>query len=239
MKIWRCAMEVPNIAKRIGTIEIKKKVYIEDYVLSFLELFKSEEIKEGERIILYGKSYISPSEESYVIFGAAKKLTHETKENTEERNENIFNDYDEIGCLNIDIWKDTSSMYDGILIGDGMGGQPILGCYIFYEEQPLMGKYLGIYYKEEIRKRTQTQNSKRQMEEVKNPKKQAELIALSEDSFVEKALEESPIYSFIRAVVIIIFIIFCAIAVTTVNSFEKLQDFTNTAVHMNETMQQP
>ncbi len=222
-------MELPSIAKRIGMIENKRKVYIEDYVVSFLERFKTEEIKEEERIVLYGKTHVSLSEESYVIFGAAKIQDNQTE------NINIFQELDEIGCLNLDIWQDTGSMCEGILIGDSMGGQPITGYYIFYEEQPLMGTYLSIYYEEEVKPKIHHHKNEKHGEIKAAPKKQAELVALSDD-IMGGPFDESPIYSFIRAVVIIIFIIFCAIAVTTVNSFEKIQDFTNTAVYMNESI---
>lgn len=225
-------MELPDIAKRIGIIEKKRKVYIEDYVVSFLERFKTEEIKEEERIILYGKTQASLSEESYVIYGAAKI------QNSKMEHKNIFQEFNEIGCLNLDIWQETGSMCEGILIGDGMGGQPITGYYIFYEEQPLMGEYLSVYYEEQIKPQIHYHKNDKHGEEIIVPKKQAELVALSNETYMERTLEESPIYSFIRAVVIVIFIIFCAIAVTTVNSFEKMQDFSNTAVQMNESMKQ-
>ena len=99
-----------------------------------------------------------------------------------------------------------------------------------------MGAYLSVYYEEEIKFKIHHHKSEKRREEQAIPKKQAELVTLSDDILMERTLEESPIYSLIRAVVIVIFIIFCAIAVTTVNNFEKMKEFTNTAVQMNESI---
>ena len=95
-----------------------------------------------------------------------------------------------------------------------------------------------LFRSEQIKPQIHYHKNDKHGEEIIVPKKQAELVALSNETYMERTLEESPIYSFIRAVVIVIFIIFCAIAVTTVNSFEKMQDFSNTAVQMNESMKQ-
>lgn len=54
-----------------------------------------------------------------------------------------------------------------------------------------------------------------------------------------EVLPESPVYDIIRAVVICIFIIICAMAITTVNNFEKMEDFKEAAMEMNEALEEP
>ena len=46
-------------------------------------------------------------------------------------------------------------------------------------------------------------------------------------------------FLWIRMAVLCIFIVFCAIAVTTVNGFDKLNDFIQTAVLAGELMDNP
>ncbi len=223
-------MEVPEVVKRIGKIDGKRKIYIEDYVLSYLERFKFEETEGNERIILYGKRERNFSEEICVIYGAEKKNPREIVQK-----ESIFSVYEEVGCLNTDMWKCTQGMCEGILIGDGNGGQPIEGYYIFYEKEPIMGKYLGLTYEEEIKRVPYARQSEKKEEEAKAASAQAELVALSQT----EVLPESPVYDIIRAVVICIFIIICAMAITTVNNFEKMEDFKEAAVEMNEALEEP
>lgn len=222
-------MELPEIAKRIGKIENRRKIYIEDYVLSYLECFKFEGTEENERIVLYGKSVQNASEEIYIIYGAEKRKADETGVK-----EDIFSGYEEVGCLNTEMWKNAQGMCEGILVGDGNGGQPLEGYYIFYEKDPVMGKYLGFYYEEEIRKPKYLKKSELKSEEEESGRKQAELIALSENEI----FPESPVYNIIRAAVICIFIIICAIAITTVNSFTKMQEFSSAAAQMSEVMEE-
>lgn len=223
-------MELPEIAKRIGKIENNRKIYIEDYVLSYLERFKFEEVEENERIILYGKSTRNTPEVDYVIYGAEKRKVEEKAEK-----ESFFSEYEEVGCLNTDMWKNTAGMCEGILIGDGNGGQPLEGYYIFYEEEPIMGKYLSLFYEEEIRKSSYLRRNEIKEEAEGEANVQPELVALS-DSYM---LPESPVYDVIRAAVICIFIIICAIAIATVNSYDKLEDFREAAIQMHEAMEEP
>ncbi len=223
-------MEVPEVVKRIGKIDGKRKIYIEDYVLSYLERFKFEETEGNERIILYGKRERNFNEEICVIYGAEKKNPRE-----HVQKDSLFSAYEEVGCLNTDMWKCTQGMCEGILIGDGNGGQPVEGYYIFYEKEPIMGKYLGLTYEEEIKRVPYARQSEKKEEEAKAASAQAELVALSQT----EVLPESPVYDIIRAVVICIFIIICAMAITTVNNFEKMEDFKEAAVEMNEALEEP
>lgn len=222
-------MKVPEIVKRIGKIDGKRKIYIEDYVLSYLERFKIEETEGNERIVLYGKRERNSCEETYIIYGAEKR---NMRGNSEK--ESFFSEYEEIGCLNTDMWKHTDGMCEGILVGDGNGGQPIEGYYIFYEKEPIMGKYLGLAYENEIKRVPYARQSEKKEEEARNASSQAELVALSQT----EVLPESPVYDIIRAVVICIFIIICAMAITTVNNFEKMEEFKEAAVEMNEALEE-
>lgn len=220
-------MELPEIAKRMGRIEAERTIYMEDYVLTYLQNFKNKRTENDMRIILYGRKEENGFGETYTIYGAA------------DNGKEFFKEYDEIGCLNLELWQSTESMCDGILLGDGSGGKPIPGYYIFYDEAQAMKEYMGHCYEEDIYRNLYKRN--RLTETVTEHKQnkhiyegQAELVALSNNT----AEEESPLYSFIRAAVIVIFIVFCAIAVTTVNSYEKMEDFTQAAEQMNESLEQ-
>lgn len=218
-------MDLPEIVKRMGKIEGERKIYMEDYVLAYLQNYKTNTTEADVRVTLYGKKENNASGEIYLIYGAA------------ESGKDFFREYDEIGCLNIELWKKSPSMCEGILLGDEIGGEQISGYYIFYDEAQAMKEYMGYCYEEDIHRK---QHKRKALAEAESGKKQpvskgqAELVALSSDT----QGEEAPLYSYIRAAVIIIFIVFCAIAVTTVNSYGKMENFTQAAEQMHETLEQ-
>lgn len=203
-------MELPENVKRIGKIEHNRRIYIEDYVLSYLELLKEETEEENVQIILYGKSYKEVACHIFIIYGAGKEAWNE-----ESGERKFFGKYEAVGCLDLEVWKSTAGMCEGILLGNREGGHPVQGYYIFYEDNSAMKQQLCASYF------------------VKASKQEVlpELRALSRESEEVKA-SESFLFTLIRAAVICIFIIFCAIAVTTVNSFEKLKTFADTAVQI-------
>lgn len=219
-------MELPEIVKRMGRIEAERKIYMEDYVLAYLQSYKNRKTETDTRIVLYGRKENNASEEVYTIYGAA------------ENGKEFFREYEEVGCLNLELWKKTESMCEGILLGDGSGGRQVSGYYIFYDEAHAMKEYMGYRYEEELNRKPYKRKSltETELRQKEHPSEgQAELVALSSTA---KEEAESPLYSFIRAAVIIIFIVFCAIAVTTVNSYEKMEDFTQAAEQMGESLEQ-
>ncbi|WMC94200.1 hypothetical protein [Kineothrix sp. MB12-C1] len=209
-------MELPEVIRRIGKIENKRKIYIEAYVLSYLEQFKFEELKEGEQIILYGRKTKDISAEIYVIYGAGKRKIKEPDEA-----ESLFADFEEVGCLNVDMWRRAEGVCEGILLGDGNGGQPLEGYYIFYEESPVMAKYLGYSHEEKIKRGLYARKDR--------PK---------DDDKEDQILPIPPVYDVIRAIVICIFIVICVIAITTVNSFEALEEFKEAAIWMSNALKE-
>ena len=101
------------------------------------------------------------------------------------------------------------------------------GYYVFYDADEQMKDCLGQYYERQLLKK---QDFSPKSLDLELKSSTAELVALSN---TYERRRESP-FLWIRMVVICIFVIFCAIAVMTVNSFDKLNDFIQTAVWMGE-----
>ena len=49
-------MDLPIIFKEIGIVHEDRLVYIEEYVLQYLEILTGEENRKEEKIIFYGRS---------------------------------------------------------------------------------------------------------------------------------------------------------------------------------------
>lgn len=224
-------MDMPKAARVIGTVEKKRMVYIEDYVLQYLTVCEEED-KSTEKI-LYGKKEKNGESEIYMIYGVYEQEGQAFAEQPFGRK------YGRLGHLD----RETGA----IVLDDWEPGRKLKGYYVFYDAEEKMKDYLGNYYEKRIwGKRQDAVPQNKGMEACNSDAafcgeaKGAELVALSAaDKTGHAALkrEHSP-FLWIRMAVICIFIIFCTIAVMTVNSFEKLNDFIQAAVMAGEIMEQ-
>lgn len=238
-------MELPKAVRMVGTIEKTRIIYIEDYVLQYLTVCEEEETQKDAETILYGKKEISGEVDVYMIYGIYKQAGRDCAERgglekkgigengkVEEKEKKFNKKYRRLGYLN----RET-----GAIVLDDLGeGQTLKGYYIFYDADERMKDYLGEYYERQLWQKKQ--NSSRASYVKKSPviaeaeqSGSAELVALSN---AEREKEFSP-FLWIRMAVICIFIVFCAIAVTTVNGFDKLNDFIQTAVWAGEIIDTP
>lgn len=207
-------MDLPEISRKIGTVHEDRLVYIEEYVLQYLELLKKRENQE-ERISFYGKRERTSKAETYIIYGICGQ------DEEEAWNRKKGNVYELIGSLDIRQWKKGNDLCRGMLIGIAGEERTVDGYCIFYDADDEMKERLSRYYESSIyRVQGRDKKNPEQMD-----KRQAELVALSSK---EGENTSSP-FLWIRAAAIGIFIIFCAIAVITVNEYDKMMDFVQTA----------
>lgn len=217
----------PKAVRVVGTIEKKRIVYIEDYVLQYLTVCEEEEEKNTETI-LYGKKEVSGETAVYMIYGICRQ-TGQDRMDRERKGQTFHQKYSRLGYLH----RDT-----GAIILDDWGAEETLkGYYIFYDAEEQMKECLSEYYERQLSIKKQDAFSKSFLkagsdagETARAKGSTAELVALSNRN---ERQGKSP-FLWIRAVVICIFIVFCAIAVMTVNSFDKLNDFIQTAVLTEE-----
>ncbi len=207
-------MDLPEISRKIGTVHEDRLVYIEEYVLQYLELLKKWENQE-ERIYFYGKRERTSKAETYIIYGICGQ------DEEEAGNGKKGKAYELIGSLDIRQWKKGNDLCRGMLIGIAGEERTVDGYCIFYDADDKMKERLSRYYESSIyRARNRDKKNPEQMD-----KRQAELVALSSK---EGENTGSP-FLWIRAAAIGILIIFCAIAVITVNEYDKMIDFVQTA----------
>lgn len=208
-------MKGPQITKKIGIIQQDNRIYIEDYVYSFLE--QRGKAEKDELIVLYGHVKIEEHERIIMIYGAAplEELTDEEKA--------VFQDYEQVGTVDMEQWCKNTGKTSGIILN---GLNRIDGYYVFCEANESMKEYMNHYYRKQLRIQTMSRTEQQPIVAQEKSKKaeereefQDELIPAEGDGF----------FDLIRAVVILIFIFLCAIAVGTINSYDKMQDFTEAA----------
>lgn len=208
-------MELPEAISLVGRMEEDRVIYIEDYALQYLKALRKEGRMEEDKFVLYGNRGRNAGKEIYVIYGICSQ--EEWKYDREEEGKG----YEWIGSLSVKGRNAEAEMGRMVLAEKGNDGRALNGYYIFYDADNKMKERLGKYYEESVnRSRYQQMTGKK-----------AELVALSSKERVERA--PSP-YLWIRIAVIAILIIFCAIAVTTVNKYDKINDFVQAAVRTGE-----
>lgn len=210
-------MELPEIVRRVGIIDRKKIVYIEEYVLQYLQIYRSEEKEKQERIGLYGKHECRENVDIYMIYFVYPE--------TEEQ-QTIGEKYEKIGYLRHKCHLEQGEM---TLTGEKSMGT-ISGYYIFYDTNERMKDYLSKYYESKLRQENLTFSRSEFYKMNEEKSEVSELIALSQ----RKIGQSMSIYSLIRMATIGILIIFCAIAVTTINASDKMSDFVQTIAQTNE-----
>lgn len=213
----------PKAARVVGTVERSRLVYIEDYVLQYLTVCEEEE-EEKEETVLYGRKEKDGGAEVYMIYGIYRQMGQDGSEG-EDSGEKFDGKYRRLGYLH----RETGA----IVMDDWGAGENLKGYYVFYDAEEKMKDCLGEYYeRQQLKRKKPYKGSSDAGEKMRSQNSLAELVALSN---TDKGRERQP-FLWIRMIVIGIFIVFCAIAVMTVNSFDKLHDFIQTAVLTGEIM---
>lgn len=215
-------MKRPEAVKKVGSIDDTRSVYIEDYALQYMKIYKDSDISEEAEIILYGSKKTDTGTETYIIYGACRQ----------PKESGFFENYDAVGYLDLESWRHGEGYSSGIVMGNQNSGQPVGGYYVFYDADEDMKVCLSQCHEYDLRKNREYRDKGGAGETIDFP---AELVALSD----ERRIEDISFYILIRMAVICILIIFCAIAVTTINNYDKLSDFVQTAVQTSEMMEEP
>lgn len=227
-------MELPEIARRIGTIDRNRIVYIEEYVLQYLKTYGYENLSDEERISLYGRHEYREGINIYIIYAACRESEEQMLWETSSKDKENYN-YERIGRLRHKSHSAaTQQAKEVALKGENQAG-PLQGYYIFYDSNEKMKDYLAQHYEQQmgqvqkpiIEEQPDDVNARTAKEEL------AELIALSRSNIGQPSF----LYRWIRMAVICILIIFCAIAVTTINAHHKMGDFVQTIIQTNEWME--
>ncbi len=202
-------MRLPDLVKQIGKVNGEERVYVEDYVYTYLnELKKGREGLAGRggfpeklfpkkknfeviplRVALFGHVYHRERRNFYLVYGAACVVDElEKGKNEEQVRKEFFWEYELIGYVNI--YGNTQ---------DFPGKRE--GYFIFYEKNEAMQNYLIACY-----------GGKRREAGAPAGKR--------------------PPFSFAEMVKKLLYgecMVILALAVTTINDYHKMYDFVETA----------
>lgn len=138
-------MEIPKNTTQIGEIQGNRKIFIEDYVISYIKQLCRQEPDCRKRIAFYGVVKTQQEQEYYFIYGGCRiniysrndyYLTAEDYKEIAEKGEMYFEGYTPIGFITIE-----DELPEGVFVlGDFE--QYIRGYHIFYEKNDSMLTFL-------------------------------------------------------------------------------------------------
>ena len=194
-------MKLPSIVKQVGEAEGNNRIYIEDYVYSYLKELKAHEEGAGCRAVLYGQIYEKEQQKFYFIYGAACVAEEFIKDRDEEQiREDFFPEWDKIGYVNV---HDEKSEQTG----------KRSGYCIFYDANEEMQNYLlSCYNRENVE-----DVSIEEKEELKN-------IWISGQQ-KDRVLGSK----FIQKCLCVLIILFLGVAITTIDEYHEMYGFVEAA----------
>ena len=202
-------MKLPEAVRLVGAIDRSRIVYIEDYVLQYLKLCREKRLFEKEGIFLYGRRKMGAEGETCIVYGACQG-------GADGEAEPLSRHYEILGRVDMELWGRENDECQGIFMGSRRDGQALTGYYLFYDENEGMKEHLGRCYAADLNKTGIVQR----LQPI-------------------KIKRENAVYIRIRIAVLCILAIICAMAVTTVNGYGKLNDFIQKAAYTGRLLEKP
>lgn len=147
-------MELPKHTTQVGTIAAGKKLYLEDYCISYMKQQGEAYPEERKQIALFGIVEREKNIEYAFAYGAAMlgkgkgrtdSLTNSQKEEAERFRMDYFPDYQLLGIV-----ISTDAVNENVYwLGNGNKAVPMDGYYIFYDSNEAMLNFMMQNQKEE------------------------------------------------------------------------------------------
>lgn len=194
-------MKMPEFVKRIGSVDERNRVYIEDYVYSYLNGLREETDLLPLRAALFGHVVRKENACYYMIYGACcvvEELGY--GRNEEQVRKEFFEDYELIGYVNISKGKQAVPGKDK-------------GYFVFYESNEAMQNYLSFCYERKRKKG--------------NKRKEAVTAGFSLDCWQKGKMGQVGDTS--GQIFMLVCILVLAMAVCSINNYEKMSGFVEMA----------
>ena len=95
-------MQLPNIVKQIGKTDGEERVYVEDYVYTYLNELKKEKEIFPVRVALFGSVFQKDEKNFYLVYGASCVIDElECGRDEEQVRKEYFGEHELIGYVNI------------------------------------------------------------------------------------------------------------------------------------------
>lgn len=230
-------MELPRNIVQIGEPDKQHKIFIEDYVLSYMKqsIKRNRETlnaygRLGPKMVLYGNVREENEITYYFLYAAALLteasehegyLTQDERRETEETRLHFFPDYAFKAFCTL-----GEDLPDGFYIAEGLKGRPVRGYACFYEKNDSMLSYM-LYKKKDEKPEADAGKPKEKQEEILK-KAAVERRAVPAQEKKEPAVKT--VTSALRAGAMWVLIVLCIIGITAINDTDKLKSWKDAVV---------
>ena len=192
-------MQLPKNIMQIGTINEFYRVYMEDYVYTYIKQLEQTEQTDKLKIYLFGKQEYKQDEMFLYIFGAA-----DSDKGILSIQNQFFSKYEILGIMNVYRGQKEISLQNSITFC-------VSGFFVFYEQNPAMQAFLIYNYQQKEKEENTKFEEKKEVipEKVRNYRNRKD------------AQHGKTIY----AATYIMGIVICIIAITAINRYDKMHGF--------------
>lgn len=212
-------MELPKNVTQIGETDKFCKIYMEDYVVSYMKQMNRHAEDKTMGLALYGKCSSEDNISYYFIYGAAKLnyLQREVKHLSQAQNQEIerfrrkyFADGEFIGYVLL-----NGDMIEGVWLMESMGSRYVKGYACFYEKNDCMLAYMLDSRAEEA---APEEVPGEKYEEVRRRQEERKQEYVERDAKVERARSGSEVEQRMRGMrfaAASMFVLLCLVTVVT------------------------
>ena len=251
-------MELPKNLVQMGKPDKTHKIFIEDYVISYIKKWNRRSDGRAMGLALYGRKETEGGQKYYFLYGGAHidglekrgpYLSQADKEAIAQKGREHFGEYEFLAWCTV-----KEELPDSLFVATQGKGIEVNGYTCFYEKNESMLNYMLYIEEKEFPKEEPEDNStvsvkpsrgdwntesyrsalafKAQTEETKESRKKE----TSGKETTSKQTQNKPIrhMSGLKTAAAAMFISLCILGVTTVNSPEKIAKLKNTAGYLME-----
>lgn len=233
-------METPKNTTQIGEIHGDYKVFIEDYVISYLKQLCRQEPDRKKRIAFYGVLRREETQQYFFIYGASevkrygRNDTYLTEQDYEEitwAGSSNFEKYIPLGFVTLE-----EELPEGIYIFCGGKERYVQGYHIFYEKNDSMLAFM--VHRQAVRE--EEERLQEEPEEVTEPSLAEQPVRTERSIRTERPggseQEEIKFSGIIKSAAAALFIVLCVTAVSTMNGIDKIESVQNFFAKAFQTM---
>ncbi|MGN0155674.1 MAG: LysM peptidoglycan-binding domain-containing protein [Lachnospiraceae bacterium] len=204
-------MQLPKNIMQIGEPDAFYRVYIEDYVYTYIRQIEKKSGTERKKIYLFGKKLSDSTTCHLYVYGAA-----DSEKGILSVQHEFFPEFDILGILSIY----RNSMEISLQNGSAFS---LNGFFVFYEQNDAMQEFLVHNFQESDKNSLKENSESGQMPAIRQRK-----AAEYQNSRYEKGKRNFDTDTrFLYTATFCMGIIICIIAITSINRYDKMKGFTN------------
>ncbi len=227
-------MEIPKNTTQIGEIQGNRRIFIEDYVISYIKQLCRQEPDCRKRIAFYGAMKTQQEQEYYFIYGGCRintygrndsYLTTEDYREITEKGKLYFEEYTPMGFITIE-----DELPDGIFVL-GETEQYVRGYHIFYEKNDSMLTFLidrqnNAVPDDDVREEAGV--DKTGGDKIQIPQPDISHINRNRKAMPGKEADTPPegvkMFGIVKSAAAALFIVLCVTAISAINGWGKMED---------------